>query len=135
MQERDMRSWRKTSSTRRRRHGKSRRSNSRAYRLGVGKGARAPCPPHENSDVVLRWWARFALPTLRSSLTGHSVSRDCTALLKRGGRLPRQPRKARKPLAKKKRQRRAIIEYQGQGLSRRDLRASNPACTRSEERR
>src|SRR5580698_7535792 len=32
----------------------------------VGKGALAPCPP--KFMVALSWWARFALPTLHSSL-------------------------------------------------------------------
>src|SRR4029077_4742030 len=30
----------------------------------VGKGAHAPCPPSIRIGVA-RWWARFALPTLR----------------------------------------------------------------------
>src|SRR5215207_5028952 len=32
----------------------------------VGKGASAPCPPSIRI-VSLKWWARFALPTLRTT--------------------------------------------------------------------
>jgi len=37
-------------------------SSPRAMIRRVGKGATAPCPP---STPCSRWWARFALPTLR----------------------------------------------------------------------
>ena len=32
----------------------------------MGKGAIAPCPPCANGAVARSWWARFALPTLRT---------------------------------------------------------------------
>src|SRR6185503_2468598 len=42
---------------------RKRRSDTKNRR--VGKGALAPCPP-SITDATLEWWARFALPTLRS---------------------------------------------------------------------
>jgi hypothetical protein len=41
----------------------------------VGKGALAPCPP--SIHIVVEWWARFALPILRSFpvIASHRVAR------------------------------------------------------------
>jgi hypothetical protein len=39
----------------------------------VGKGAQATCPP-SIIERALKWWARFALPTLRFSASAQAQS-------------------------------------------------------------
>src|SRR5260370_21329781 len=79
-----------------------------------------PAPSVSRAFSVINWDAMRAARTWAS---GGLAGRNISPLAKAAPTGQKNPGKEKTPAERH-------IEYQGQGLYRRDLRASNPACTR-----